>query len=167
MAAASLKVSVSDLEDAPIDWSASPEDEADNGFGVWPGMNDLPELVAIPNLILAALQSIWVHRADLRFARLHAADQIEGARAIRPTTKRCGGGMHALPRCGVSRNRKSFRTVAQRCEQARKTYERSMYHEQIAMNGGACPSADAQRRQQNPRGNAVGCPLEATVRRGG
>ena len=29
MAAASFKVSVSDLEDAPIDWSASPEDEAD------------------------------------------------------------------------------------------------------------------------------------------
>ena len=36
MAAASLKVSVSDLEDAPIDWSASPEIEADGmvwGFG--------------------------------------------------------------------------------------------------------------------------------------
>ena len=48
---------------------------------VWPGMNDLPELVAIPNLILAALRNPYgFTEADLRFARLHAADQIEGAR---------------------------------------------------------------------------------------
>ena len=52
---------------------------------VWPGMNDLPELVAIPNLILAALRNPYgFTEADLRFARLHAADQIEAARrAIR------------------------------------------------------------------------------------
>ena len=54
-------------------------------LGVWPGMNDLPELVAIPNLILAALRNPYgFTEADLRFARLHAADQIEAARrAIR------------------------------------------------------------------------------------
>jgi len=48
-------------------------------------MNDLPELVAIPNLILAALRNPYgFTEADLRFARLHAADQIEAARrAIR------------------------------------------------------------------------------------
>lgn len=35
MAAASLKVSVSDLEDAPIDWSESPEDAADEWLVSW------------------------------------------------------------------------------------------------------------------------------------
>lgn len=35
MAAASLKVSISDLENAPIDWSASAEDEADEWLLGW------------------------------------------------------------------------------------------------------------------------------------
>ncbi len=54
-------------------------------FGVGSGMRDRSDMAAIPNLILAALRNPYgFSEADLRFARLHAADQIEAARrAIR------------------------------------------------------------------------------------
>lgn len=50
-------------------------------FGVGSGMRDRSDMAAIPNLILAALRNPYgFSEADLRCARLHAADQIEGAR---------------------------------------------------------------------------------------
>ena len=76
-------------------------------------MNDLPELVAIPNLILAALRNPYgFTEADLRFARLHAADQIEAARrAIRRNwCGAMGASVATMPICTpVSRNRRSIR----------------------------------------------------------
>lgn len=107
-------------------------------LGVWPGMNDLPELVAIPNLILAALRNPYgFTEADLRFARLHAADQIEGARrAILAYYEALAAGRDARVARDVAflEIEKVFGLSPNVANEARKTYERSMCPHEHAVN---------------------------------
>ena len=150
-------------------------------LGVWPGMNDLPELVAIPNLILAALRNPYgFTEADLRFARLHAADQIEAARrAIRAYYDALAVGKDArvardvaflkiVEAFGLSPNvankpvpprehifdpPQTANAGIERVE-ARKTYERSMCPHEHAVN-------DWRLHPLTPNAEVTGAPLAA------
>jgi len=121
-------------------------------------MNDLPELVAIPNLILAALRNPYgFTEADLRFARLHAADQIEAARrAIRAYYDALAVGKDARAARDVAFLKivEAFGLSPNVANEARKTYERSMCPHEHAVN-------DWRLHPLTPNAEVTGAPLAA------